>query len=167
MRNIETSQMIQDQRPLQGRVGKTGNMCKNGCGIVAIYNAETILGNPFVSWQNIQKIINRHPLRNTVFGGVLGIGPWAIKRYFRKRGFRVKWSRLKGVSPDADAYIVWHLWINPKGKVKIGAHYQAAYRDDNGRVVFTNYPSRHEDFNCFYRSNKGIVFACVLEIYAT
>ena len=163
MKNV--SQMIQDQRPLKGRVGKNGNMCKNGCGIVAIYNAETLLGNPFVSLENIQAIINRHPYRNTVLGGILGIGPWAIKRYFTKRGFPAKWSRLKRVSMDADVYIVWHLWLSTRGKWRVGAHYQAAYRDDDGRVVLTNYPSRHGDFNCFFRSDKGIMFASVLEIY--
>lgn len=158
--------LIQDQRSLKGKVGRRGSMSLNGCGIVALFNAEQILGNKEATWRLVQEEMNRHPLMNTVLGGTLGITPWGIRRYFRRRGYFTRWCSTRRVSNQADAYIVWYIWKSPTGKNRFGAHYQAAFWGEDGQLVLSNFHSKHMDFNAFRHSDKNMLFVRILEIYS-
>lgn len=58
----------------------------NGCGWIAIYNANKILGISV----DIADIINEIDVWGVNFYGLLGINPFAIKSFYDKRGYQTK-----------------------------------------------------------------------------
>jgi len=154
-------QEVQAQKNLPGKVGILGNMEDNGCGIISIYNAEVILGNTNITLADAAAAINGNPL-GPVAGGLLGTNPFAVEGYFAKQGYHVKWiTDLNNVSKDAAAYIILYAWYNGK---TVGAHYQAASYDENGRLITINLEGDYADFTDFYKNNSDIFAMMVLEI---
>ena len=182
---IDTSEFIQYQEKFSGsgdRVGLFGNVKDNGCGIVAMGNVGVITGDPDLSYESALKEINEqaakaakaakagsyNPLNDsTVAGGVLGTNPAVIAKNIEKRGYHVTWQADPSkVSKDADAYIILHAWAQ-WGKIKAGAHYQAAYYDKNGKLITTNLGKRYNDFEDFRKKEGDVLAMVVLEIYNT
>ncbi len=156
--------IINNQRPLEGKVGKFGNLSRNGCGVVALYNASVLLSKPAEELREYHAYIQKHPLRRTVFFGLLGIGPGTIKRYFRKQGYYARWHfRLKKIEPGAKAYISLYFFASKRG---VGAHYQAATYDSAEVGVMATNPSGHyENFYQFKRRTKGVFLMMVMALY--
>ena len=62
-----------------------------------------------------------------------------------------------------DAYIILYAWYNG---IAMGAHYQAAYYDQNGLLEVTNRHGNYIDFADFYNdpNNSSIFAMMVMEI---
>lgn len=142
--------------------GRRGNVGDNGCGALAVYNANVILGldtsfEEVLHGFNNSKGILHHP---TIAGGVLGANPLYIKKYYVSRGYFAKWNLKKTkVSKDADAYIALSLY-----RKHLGGHYQAGVYNRAELNVY-NPEEKMADFSKLYESYDNHIYMGVLEIY--
>ncbi len=140
------------------RFGLLGNVGDNGCGAIAIYNADRILGIP-ASFDEILNGFNgcKHMMRTVAFG-LLGGSPFYVRKYYKSRGYTARWKRKKDVSKDADAYIVVQFYA-------AGAHYQAG-EYHSGRFHMNNREQSFIDIDEMNAVN-GNFYTRVLEICKT
>lgn len=101
-----------------------GTMDKNGCGIIAVYNALQALKEPGST--------HAHPVElpeliayfegcgGAALGGILGTTPKAIKAYFEKNGYEV----TNGFSQNRKVCI--SLYYNKENRLFSGMHYVCA-----------------------------------------
>ena len=117
---------------------KFGNttMDKNGCEIIATYNALVTLG----AKEDLCKIAAHYESDGQMLNGTWGTNPYAVERYFKQRGYEV--SRVEGDNilnnkiPDADAYI-FSFWNSDK--VSGALHTVAVRKTEIGKYVFYNH----------------------------
>lgn len=111
-----------------GTFGIFGNLYANGCGLMAIHNANVILGRNI----NLAKTylhFHKKAFLNTLCGGLLGTSPSAVRKYFTHAGFKVSYIKNFGRLNNAhNAYIIVYAW--KKGK-KVGMHYVAMEFDSD------------------------------------
>ncbi len=131
--------------------GLLGNVGDNGCGAIAIYNANKILGID-TSFDEILNGFNSYDLKHpipTVAGGLLGGNPFYVQKYYENKGYTVEWKSKSDVSKDADAYIALQFY-------NLGAHYQAGEYSDgqfhvyNPKQDFDDISEMNEVNNNFY-----------------
>ena len=106
----------------------------NGCGWIATYNALVLLGKK----PKIKPIIREYELFGALLFGVFGLDPFAIGRFFRIRGYRVKTTlRIKKfdtAAENAQANVIFYFF-------KWGGHFFAFQKRDE-RFVSYNFYSR-------------------------
>lgn len=131
--------MINNQRRYPsdaGTFGRLGSMSENGCGFMAIHNANQLLGED-TTFQDTYAALQKRSLRTASFFGLFGTNPFEIGRYFREKGCRVRLYRdPERVLLTHDAYIALYLYREKRG---LGAHYVAArYVPETGRFTIFN-----------------------------
>lgn len=137
--------------------GLLGNVGNNGCSVIAIYNANKILGID-TSFDEILDDFNgyetKHPAP-TVAGGLLGGNPFYVQKYYEKKGYTAAWKSKSDVSKDADAYIALQFY-------KLRAHYQAG-EYYGGQFHVYNPKQDFDDINEMNKKNNNF-YTKVLEI---
>ncbi len=134
--------LINNQRrypSARGTFGRFGSMSENGCGFLAIHNANQILGET-AAFADTYAALQVRACRTTTLFGLFGTNPFAVGRYYRKKGFCVRlYQGAARVSTEHGAYIALYLY---REKRALGAHYAAARYDAAARL-FTVY---NDDF---------------------
>lgn len=140
--------------------GSSGNVGDNGCGAIAIYNANQILGietsfNDVLDGFNNTNGILYNP---TLVGGTMGGNPLYIQKYYQDQGYTANWRfDVDNVSKDADAYITLTIYNNP-----LGGHYQAGIYKEQILQVY-NKEEEYKDFLNMCQDSNNILMM-VLEI---
>ena len=114
--------------------GAYGNLKDNGCGLVAMSNANQHLGLGIRFDDFISEMLD-HRLLSTNFGGTLGMNPNMIALYNHLGADVTTYHSPNSIPVDHDAYIV--LYFYP-----IGAHYFEAQYDEKN--------------NCYVPYNTGV-----------
>lgn len=70
------------------RFGRRYDMAYGGCGILAVCNALTALGEP-VGAEDVVLLMEHFQRRGVAFGGKFGLFPRAIGKFLKKRGWKV------------------------------------------------------------------------------
>jgi len=111
------------------RYGRLGNLAKNGCGMIALYNVERAAR---ADTRFDRYYAARKPIKTNLFG-LLGTRPSTVRKTLEAKGFSVESMRPKQAMADQpfDAVIVlyWY-WF--------GAHYVAGIGNRNGTYTFYN-----------------------------
>lgn len=155
------------------KFGAWGNVGDNGCGAIAVYNANLLLGT-YEPLEEVLKDFNTSnspatlPMVNTptLVGGKMGGNPLYIQQYYEERGYSTKWHLdLADIPKDADAYITLTIY---EGEVlgltlPAGGHYQAGIYEA-GRLHVYNGEANYTDFKDMYNSGSSNIFMGVLEI---
>ena len=103
-----------------GSFGRNGNLAENGCGFMAIHNANQILGISS-RFDETYYELNKAGDLATNWSGKLGMNPLVIGGYYRQHGAEVTlYTNPANVPTDCDSYIA--LFFYSDG----GAHYVAA-----------------------------------------
>lgn len=128
-----------------------------GCGWIATYNALRLLGEAAEPEELIRFYQHQLPLIH----GNCGTTILAPAMYFKKRGYPVNWTsctdRFDDLVKTSDVCILFYRWHN---KWKIGAHFVALHRTENGIVAYNTYrnskgPDRYGDsLEAFLKSRK-------------
>jgi len=106
-----------------GSFGKFGSLSKNGCGFIALHNANQILGNR-TKFSDLYLGLQQNPSTKTNFFGWLGMNPKIVSEFYEQQGATVShYKDLASVPKTHDAYIA--LFFHSSG-----AHYVAAVYDE-------------------------------------
>ena len=130
----------------------SGNMSKNGCGILAIYNALLALGVSSNLYDIINYFVKKGFLVNgLVAGGLFGIDPEAIPGYFEDLGYRVTTAGYSDSSSfqktiDANTVSIMLYW-NDKNDLTKGMHYVAIQPTADGIRVYNRYSNSAEAYD--------------------
>ncbi|NLI53206.1 MAG: hypothetical protein GX417_02660 [Clostridiales bacterium] len=99
--------------------GGLGNIAGNACGVIAIHNANQILGYN-TEFEDLMYQMQKYSLMSTNAFGLLGMNPDVIGGIYSKAGAKVTmYFNPKDVPTDHDGYIAMFSY-------PIGAHYVAA-----------------------------------------
>lgn len=149
------NQKLLDKR--KGTMGPRGNLADHGCGLITLYNILLHLEGR-ADFGALCRMASKNWLRVTGLGGWMGVMPWFVLRFLKKREYcvRLKGFGRRGVRKlDRDvpcaAYIILYIW---SGKHCLGAHYQAAWRNGDGRLVSHNDYGVDEGFAAFVQRKK-------------
>ena len=121
--------------------GKKTAIKQSGCGALASYNALVALGEkPDVD--TLVELIRCLETKGVVMGGMFGVSPLAIRRYFTGRNFIVR--EYKGKSKEkmehlgaaSDAIIV--IAFNSRNDLSAGAHYICITKKEDGTYAAHN-----------------------------
>ena len=139
-----------DPRFAARRYGRFGNIAKNGCGMVALYNVERA-ACPDTQFDRFYAA--RKGIRTNLFG-LLGTRPSTIPKNLKAKGFSVAPVRKKQADEAGafDAVIVLYWFF-------FGAHYVAGLHNPDGTYTFYNQfakpsPMRLADFLRYLRGKK-------------
>ncbi len=132
MKEIKDLGFLNDQadvRFAERKFGRFGNVGKNGCGMLALYNIEraadeTTRFDPFYE--------ARKPIKTNFFG-LLGTRPSTIPKNLKRKGYEVKRIKPKEAE-NAEAFdgvivLYWYFF---------GAHYVAGIGDGSGAYMLYN-----------------------------
>jgi hypothetical protein len=155
---------------LRGSCGPWGNMADNGCGVVALYNLLQLLDIP-VSYEKLRSHVQKHWLRATLVGGLLGSNPFYLFFELRRlTGARLKFHIYLGgktpgwmptvaqkitppqpiPQPSSDRHLFLNLYL-----YRFGAHYSVTeYRDGVWKIY--NDTTSQSTYPAYYH----IVKAC-------
>ena len=131
-------------------------MWYNGCGIIAVYNALLLLG-----FQNdLRKIVYYFERRGKMLWGLFGTKPWAIWRYIKKQGFKIRLCSYKKADNGVYIITVWNK--------RPGMHYMALKKTDSGLQVYNGYRRKdtydtYPDFQSFFK-DTGITCLLLFKI---
>ncbi|MBQ7820702.1 MAG: hypothetical protein IJ391_00265 [Clostridia bacterium] len=113
----------------------TGTMNKNGCGVIAAYNALVQLDDRV----DIRDIAAEFEADGKMLNGTFGTNPYAIGRYFESRGYsveKVEGDRIvSGKTPKSDVYILSY-WNSDK--VSEALHTVAIRNTSDGKIEVFN-----------------------------
>ena len=120
--------------PFAGEKLGLGTYGKNGCGIIAVYNALQLLGRPQPLGRIGAAFIQRHRL---LFSGLGGTAPWFIAVFFREQGVPCAGSfscrRLSETSTEGS--VIVFTVMNGRHPFR-GFHTMAAQKDCGGFTVY-------------------------------
>ena len=123
------------------RVG-WGTYAANGCGIIAVYNVLQLLECPEPLGLIEAEISNTGGLWA---GGLLGVKPWAIEKYFSSRGISctgyLSYSAMEQSLSEGD--IIVFLVMNDTDNIIKGYHYMVAQYLGNQFIIY-NYSNESE-----------------------
>ena len=107
-----------------GSFGRRGSMQKNACGPMAAYNAACMLGVP-APFEEVCGYFTAQSRLFQCFGGRLGTGPWAMRRWLIQRGIRATGFRqYRRAAAGHRAYVALYLH-GSLWRGTLGAHYVA------------------------------------------
>ena len=124
-----------------------GNYAKNGCGIIAIYNANQLLGY-HKSLASIESFLLYN--NGYVLGGLFGVYPFAIENYYISNGIPLeKHASYESLASNVtEGDIIIFLVFNNKDNILEGAHYMAA-QYASGEYIVYNYHSKYPESKSF------------------
>lgn len=122
-----------------GTFGSKGNIADNGCGFIAINNANQLLGDD-TNFIDTYDELNSQSQWTTIRNGELGMNPLVIGNYYRTKGYDVDlYTNVDKVPNTYDAYIMFYGYTKENGDGKFGAHYIAIeYNEETGQFVGYN-----------------------------
>ena len=131
-------------------------MWYNGCGIIAVYNALLLLGFQ----EDFRQITEYFERKGKMLWGLFGTKPWSIVRYFKKRGFGLRFCRPKTAENGVYIIAVWNK--------RPGMHYMAIKKQVYGIQVYNGYHrgdtfDSYPDFDSFFK-DTGITCLMLLKI---
>ncbi len=122
-----------------GTFGDKGNIADNGCGFIAINNANQLLGDG-TNFIDTYDELNSRSKWTTVRNGELGMNPLVVGNYYRTKGYDVDlYTNSDEVPNNYDAYIMFYGYTKETGDGKYGAHYIAIdYDKETGKLIGYN-----------------------------
>jgi len=117
----------------KGTYGKKGNIAENGCGAIAAYNACQLLERPF-PFQEALLVLGSSALGH----GRMGTNPFALLRFLKAKGLKLRLRRLSKTQDKKGVYIVLYLYSY---KGRLSGHYVTLYGQDN---CFLAYNDSHD-----------------------
>jgi hypothetical protein len=165
---------------LRGSYGPWGNMADNGCGTVALYNLMQLLDVP-VSYEKLHSHVQKHWLRATLAGGLLGSNPFYLFSQLRRlTDARLKFhiylggktpgwmpADLRTAVPAGEAHLslpIRRLFLNLY-LYRFGAHYSVTEYKDGVWQIYNDTTSQ-STYPAYYRSIKACGML-VVEIVVT
>lgn len=155
---------INDQRSFDDTLssfGIKGNINKNGCGSIAMYNVLHAFGEDIPYRTVIENIAKDSPKiflkSSTIGGGVFGLNPLYMKGYLKRQGYEVKravFKRKDFAIKEEAAYIAIYLWFDSKHS-EIGGHYEALIPTKEGALQAYNISRIYEDFRDYEKVKKS------------
>lgn len=128
-----------------------------GCGWIATYNALRLMG----CQAEPEDLIRFYEHQLPIIHGTCGTTILAPAFYFKKKGYRVEWaSRYERFDEIVDRSHVCILFYRWREKWKIGAHFVALHRTENGILAYNTYrnskgPDRYgQSLESFLRNKK-------------
>ena len=120
--------------PFAGEKLGLGTYGKNGCGIIALYNALQLLGRPRPLGEIGAAFVRRHRL---LFGGLGGTAPRCIAAFFRERGIPCagSFSCRRLTESCAEGSVLVFTVMNGRHPFR-GFHTMAARKDCGGFTVY-------------------------------
>jgi len=145
-----------------GTFGPFGSIAKNGCGAIAINNANQALGFN-TEFGDLVHNLNQRPDLTTNLFGIAGMNPLVIGDYYRQNGAEVTlYTNPADVPTDHDAYIA--LYFHSKGGHYVAARYDQFAHEyevynlfENGRTYPMNSLS-DSDFPAAEDTNHWIIW---------
>lgn len=141
--------------------GIKGNINKNGCGSIAMYNVLHAFGEDIPYRTVIENIAKDSPKifhkSSTIGGGVFGLNPLYMKGYLKRQGYEVKravFKRKDFAIKEEAAYIAIYLWFDSKHS-EIGGHYEALIPTKEGALQAYNISRIYEDFRDYEKMKKS------------
>lgn len=107
-----------------------------GCGWIAVYNILTLYGenpDPEVILQEVKQDI---PLLNGLCGSFLMSPAWVLRRHGFDVCFTTKKDKIDQIAAQNEAGILFYWW---KSKKKIGAHFTAVEKTEQGYTGYNTY----------------------------
>ncbi len=145
----------------RGTFGPLGSVRKNGCGAIALYNLLQLLGYQ-EDYGSILADVNRHWLKATVLGGLLGMNPWFLLHYLSNKADKAAFH-----------FTTYRLW-NAHSALKIQEHHMAYlnlyfYRYGGHYATSAFYDGRLEIYNDgssqgykeYFQSEKAVYMVVV------
>jgi hypothetical protein len=134
--------MINNQKDYShtpGTFGSKGSIADNGCGFIAINNANQLLGDG-TKFIDTYDELNSRSQWTTVRNGEMGMNPLVVGNYYRTKGYDVDlYTNSDEVPNTYDAYIMFYGYTKENGDGKYGAHYIAIeYDDETGQLIAYN-----------------------------
>ena len=148
-----------------GTFGSEGTLADNGCGYMAINNANQILGFQ-TNFDDTCFELNSQSNWTTLINGTRGMNPLVIGNYFREKGCDVDlYFDINNAPKTYDAYIMLYLYKKAEedGTVNWGGHYVAIEYDENSDnfIVYnldsSNSANEGEDLEVFLPNNPKIL----------
>lgn len=147
-RNLAFNEQFEPSGPINGqglppvkdmRYGVT-NVARAGCGLIAVYNALLLLGNP----HRFQDVVAWGDRKAAALFALLGTLPWKAKRLFRRLGYTVTAvtdaAQFDRHARDADVCLFTY-W-NRKGRIRQGMHTVCLQYRDGGIDVYNLFNNR-------------------------
>jgi len=144
---------------------KYGNstMAQSGCGVIAAYNAISILGGV----PNMPELIRYFEQNGMVMNAALGTNPYSIGNYFKGNGYEVE-----NITHNLDKaltennVVILTSWNNAENILQ-GSHTVAIKKDKDGRVLVYNPYSNKADKDDFdtikdYLEGRSLITAAVI-----
>ena len=96
------------------------NIARAGCGVIAVYNALLLLGNP----HRFQDVVAWGDQKAAAAFGLLGTLPWKAKRLFQRLGYTVSAITDEALldSGARHADVCLFTYWNQKGSIRRGMH---------------------------------------------
>lgn len=142
-KNTEPKDFINGQSAYSAYHFGLSTMDKVGCGIIAVYNALRLLGEP-VKFADLIREFETNSTETISFG-FFGINPFAMKKYFQMHS--IPYSKLRSIeelekTKESGGIYILTFWNDAK-KLTQGAHTVAlCYREGK--------------FTVYNRTNRGI-----------
>ena len=136
-----------------GTFGGAGNIADKACGVVAIHNANQLLGYN-TRFDELMYMMQKNSLLSANLFGTLGMNPDVVSGIYTQAGADVTvYTDPSKVSKDHDAYIVLYWYF-------AGAHYVTARYDSkkDAFLVYNNIESAPEEWKTLSASSyKSII----------
>ena len=147
-RNLAVNRQVEIDGPINGqglapvkdmRYG-VSNIARSGCGVIAVYNALLLLGNP----HRFHDVIAWGDRKASAAFGLLGTLPWKPKKLFRQLGYTVTAVRDRTLFDRCaqDADVCLFTYWNQKGRVRQGMHTVCLQYRDRGIDVYNLFNNR-------------------------
>lgn len=128
-----------------------------GCGWIATYNALRLMGYR----AEPEALIRYYERQLPLIHGNAGTSIWGPAVFFRQHGFPVRTEtrreRFDALAAESDVCILFYFW---RKKAKLGAHFVALHRTDDGIVGYNTYrnstgPDRYgQSLEAFLKERK-------------
>ncbi|MBQ3865183.1 MAG: hypothetical protein II781_05025 [Clostridia bacterium] len=140
--------------------GKRGDVARNGCGLISVYNLLLMLGNPWKKRDLYRAMTQAHA---PLLFGKLGTNPFAILRFLRSlyptarvRLFPGIGKRITGRYAAIFLYLGWD-----KG---LFAHYVACNLDPERLYLPNDGDARPKDLKSWFRHLKKRACLCIAAV---
>ena len=107
-----------------------------GCGWIAVYNILVLFGHHPDPKEIIYELQHDVPVLNGNIGSFLMSPAWVLRRHGYTVHFTTKRKQIDQLAQQSDAGILFFWW---KSKKKIGAHFVAVEKTEQGYIGYNTY----------------------------
>ena len=107
-----------------------------GCGWIAVYNILTLYGIPCDPQQILNEVKQDIPLLNGLCGSFFMSPAWVLRRHGFDVCFTTKKEKMDQIAQANETGILFYWW---KSKNKIGAHFCAVEKTEEGYIGYNTY----------------------------